>query len=351
MLVVGPDPVAHDLRALLADGCAEWDPYRLPERQTLVEVASRCQATGPGAGPDRGDPARGWDRRGFVRGWGSGSAKLRQAERMHAAGTSVTETAEALGVGRATVYRHVQQGGERLMDLVEFGSVLVPSSRAAPDRRTTSWTAESPEPGWLQATPALAVEVPGTGWGRPSASARSSSTPPTTTRTRASLRSRSSHSCAPWRLRHFPRRVAAAAKIGRLRTPCRTGVRPGRLGCAAARGHRQTQRHLAHPGAGGSAPGRPSHGRHRRRSTSRSCGGHGWTADLTQPDRGAGGGQTTSATAVVTFDVRYPPPGGCAARASAPECPSSALGCSVGVLPALTESEGPEQIGGTRADG
>lgn len=34
-------------------------------------------------------------------------AKLRQAERMHAAGTPVTEIADVLGVGRATVYRHL----------------------------------------------------------------------------------------------------------------------------------------------------------------------------------------------------------------------------------------------------
>ncbi len=37
-------------------------------------------------------------------------AKLRQAERMHAVGTSVTEIAGVLGVGRATIYRHLQQG-------------------------------------------------------------------------------------------------------------------------------------------------------------------------------------------------------------------------------------------------
>ena len=34
-------------------------------------------------------------------------AKLRQAARMQADGTSVTEIADALGVGRATVYRHL----------------------------------------------------------------------------------------------------------------------------------------------------------------------------------------------------------------------------------------------------
>lgn len=35
-------------------------------------------------------------------------AKLRQATQMHAGGTSITEIAEVLGVGRATVYRHLQ---------------------------------------------------------------------------------------------------------------------------------------------------------------------------------------------------------------------------------------------------
>jgi DNA invertase Pin-like site-specific DNA recombinase len=34
-------------------------------------------------------------------------AKLRQAERMHAADTPITEIAAVLGVGRATVYRHL----------------------------------------------------------------------------------------------------------------------------------------------------------------------------------------------------------------------------------------------------
>jgi DNA invertase Pin-like site-specific DNA recombinase len=35
-------------------------------------------------------------------------AKLRQAERMYAAGTAITEIADVLGVGRATVYRHLE---------------------------------------------------------------------------------------------------------------------------------------------------------------------------------------------------------------------------------------------------
>jgi AcrR family transcriptional regulator len=35
--------------------------------------------------------------------------KLRQLERMQAEGTSVSEIAAALSVGRATVYRHLQQ--------------------------------------------------------------------------------------------------------------------------------------------------------------------------------------------------------------------------------------------------
>jgi hypothetical protein len=39
VLVVGHDPVAHEVRALLADGCAGWDLYRLPEKQVLLEEA------------------------------------------------------------------------------------------------------------------------------------------------------------------------------------------------------------------------------------------------------------------------------------------------------------------------
>lgn len=39
VLVVGHDPVAHELRTLLAQGCAGWDLHRLPERQILLEVA------------------------------------------------------------------------------------------------------------------------------------------------------------------------------------------------------------------------------------------------------------------------------------------------------------------------
>ena len=35
------------------------------------------------------------------------SAKLRQAEPMHADGASVTEIADVLAIGRATVYRHL----------------------------------------------------------------------------------------------------------------------------------------------------------------------------------------------------------------------------------------------------
>ena len=37
------------------------------------------------------------------------AAKLRQAERMHADGASVTEIADVLDVARATVYRHLQE--------------------------------------------------------------------------------------------------------------------------------------------------------------------------------------------------------------------------------------------------
>jgi hypothetical protein len=39
VLVVGHDPVAHEVRALLAKGFAGWDLQRLPEPQVLLETA------------------------------------------------------------------------------------------------------------------------------------------------------------------------------------------------------------------------------------------------------------------------------------------------------------------------
>lgn len=39
VLVVGHDPLAHKLRALLRDSCAGWELFPLPERQILLEVA------------------------------------------------------------------------------------------------------------------------------------------------------------------------------------------------------------------------------------------------------------------------------------------------------------------------
>lgn len=39
VLVVGTDPVAHEVRDLLADGCAGWELFRLPEKQELLEEA------------------------------------------------------------------------------------------------------------------------------------------------------------------------------------------------------------------------------------------------------------------------------------------------------------------------
>lgn len=38
VLVVGRDPLAHELRALLRDSCAGWELLPLPERQILLEV-------------------------------------------------------------------------------------------------------------------------------------------------------------------------------------------------------------------------------------------------------------------------------------------------------------------------
>jgi DNA invertase Pin-like site-specific DNA recombinase len=40
------------------------------------------------------------------------AAKLRQARRMHTEGVAPGEIAKVLGVGRATVYRHLQAGQE-----------------------------------------------------------------------------------------------------------------------------------------------------------------------------------------------------------------------------------------------